>query len=139
MGYDVLTAGDGPAALAVLRREAEIDILFSDIVMPRGMNGVELARTALRLRPQLRVLLASAIRCRPCRQHKESLRYRFRFSQQALSRQRTGRGTAYPASGLITPSPPAWLCLERGRPGRAAARRPRSTQHSRTLFRKSKR
>src|SRR5207237_2661186 len=59
MGYEVLTAGDGPAALAVLRREAEIDILFSDIVMPRGMNGVELARTALRLRPRLRVLLAS--------------------------------------------------------------------------------
>ena len=59
MGYEVLTAGDGPSALAVLRRESEIDILFSDIVMPRGMNGVELARTALRLRPQLRVLLAS--------------------------------------------------------------------------------
>ena len=59
MGYEVLTAPDGPAALAVLRREADIDILFSDIVMPRGMNGVELARTALRLRPQLRVLLVS--------------------------------------------------------------------------------
>ena len=59
MGYEVLTAGDGPSALAVLRRDAEIDILFSDIVMPRGMNGVELARSALRLRPQLRVLLAS--------------------------------------------------------------------------------
>ena len=55
----MLTAGDAPAALAVLRRERGIDILFSDIVMPRGMNGVELARTALRLRPQLRVLLAS--------------------------------------------------------------------------------
>jgi PAS domain S-box-containing protein len=59
IGYEVLTAGDAPSALAVLRREADIDILFSDIVMPRGMNGVELARTALRLRPQLRVLLAS--------------------------------------------------------------------------------
>jgi len=59
IGYEVLTAADASAALAVLRREAEIDILFSDIVMPRGMNGVELARTALRLRPQLRVLLAS--------------------------------------------------------------------------------
>jgi PAS domain S-box-containing protein len=58
-GYEVLTAADGPAALAVLRREADIDILFSDIVMPHGMNGVELARTAMRLRPQLRVLLAS--------------------------------------------------------------------------------
>jgi PAS domain S-box-containing protein len=50
IGYDVLTAGDAPSALAVLRREAEIDVLF---------NGVELARAALRLRPQLRVLLAS--------------------------------------------------------------------------------
>ena len=59
MGYEVLTASDAPAALAVLRRAADIDILFSDIVMPRGMNGVELARAARRLRPQLLVLLAS--------------------------------------------------------------------------------
>jgi PAS domain S-box-containing protein len=59
MGYEVFTAPDGPAALAVLRRDADIDILFSDIVMPGGMNGVELARNAIRLRPQLRVLLVS--------------------------------------------------------------------------------
>jgi CheY-like chemotaxis protein len=59
MNYEVLTAPDGPAALAVLRREADIDILFSDVVMPRGVSGVELARSALRLRPQLRVLLVS--------------------------------------------------------------------------------
>jgi PAS domain S-box-containing protein len=58
-GYVVLTAPDGPSALAVLRRDADIDILFSDIVMPRGMSGVELAREAKLLRPQLRVLLAS--------------------------------------------------------------------------------
>ena len=58
-GYEVLTAPDGPSALAVLRRDAEIDVLFTDIVMPRGMNGVELAREARRLRPNVRVLLAS--------------------------------------------------------------------------------
>jgi CheY-like chemotaxis protein len=58
-GYEVLTAPDGPSALAVLRRDAEIDVLFTDIVMPRGMNGVELAREARRLRPHVRVLLAS--------------------------------------------------------------------------------
>jgi PAS domain S-box-containing protein len=58
-GYDVLTAPDASRALAVLKRERHIDILFTDIVMPRGMNGIELARTALQLRPQLRVLLAS--------------------------------------------------------------------------------
>jgi signal transduction histidine kinase/ActR/RegA family two-component response regulator len=57
--WEVLTAPDGPSALSVLRRDADIDVLFSDIVMPRGMNGVELAREARRLRPELRVLLAS--------------------------------------------------------------------------------
>jgi len=58
-GWEVLTAPDGPSALSVLRRDADIDVLFTDIVMPRGMNGVELAREARRLRPTLRVLLAS--------------------------------------------------------------------------------
>jgi len=58
-GWEVLTAPDGPSALSILRRDADIDVLFSDIVMPRGMNGLELAREARRLRPQLRVLLAS--------------------------------------------------------------------------------
>jgi DNA-binding LytR/AlgR family response regulator len=43
----------------MLQREATIDVLFSDIVMPRGMNGVELAREARKLRPELRVLLSS--------------------------------------------------------------------------------
>jgi len=59
LGWEVLTAPDGPSALSVLRRDADIDVLFSDIVMPRGMNGVELAREARRLRPRLHVLLAS--------------------------------------------------------------------------------
>jgi PAS domain S-box-containing protein len=59
LDYQVLTAGDGPSALDILRRAEPVDFLFSDIVMPRGMSGVELAREAMRLRPGLRVLLAS--------------------------------------------------------------------------------
>jgi PAS domain S-box-containing protein len=59
IGYEVLTAADGPSALAVLRRDPAIDVLFTDVVMPRGINGIELAREAARLRPQLRILLAS--------------------------------------------------------------------------------
>ena len=58
-GWEILTAPDGPSALSVLRRDADIDVLFTDIVMPRGMSGLELARQARRLRPELRVLLAS--------------------------------------------------------------------------------
>jgi PAS domain S-box-containing protein len=59
LDYEVLTAPDGPSALAVLRRDPNIRILLSDIVMPQGMNGIELAREAVRMRPDLRVLLAS--------------------------------------------------------------------------------
>ena len=59
LGFEVLTAGDGPAALNRLRRERRIDLLFTDVVMPRGMNGVELAREARALRPEIKVLLAS--------------------------------------------------------------------------------
>jgi PAS domain S-box-containing protein len=59
LGYEVLTATDGLSALAILRRDPDIEILLSDVVMPCGLNGVELAREAMRLRPQLRILLAS--------------------------------------------------------------------------------
>jgi PAS domain S-box-containing protein len=59
LGFTVLTAGDGPAALTSLRREQRIDVLFTDVVMPRGLNGVELARQAREIRPGIKVLLAS--------------------------------------------------------------------------------
>jgi PAS domain S-box-containing protein len=59
LGYDVLSATNAAAALDVLRKEPGIDVLFSDVVMPGGMNGVELAREARRMRPDLKMLLAS--------------------------------------------------------------------------------
>jgi two-component system NtrC family sensor kinase len=58
-GYRVLTAGDGREALEIIDSERDIDLLFSDVVMPRGMNGDDLAREARRRRPELRVLLTS--------------------------------------------------------------------------------
>ena len=59
LGYDVLTAGDAPSALEVLKSGAPIDVLFSDVVMPRGMSGLDLARETSRLRPEIKILLAS--------------------------------------------------------------------------------
>ena len=59
LGYDVLTATDAIAALEVLAREGSIDILFSDVIMPNGMNGVELSHKAREMRPGIKVLLAS--------------------------------------------------------------------------------
>jgi CheY-like chemotaxis protein len=52
-------AADGWQAMALLRDGEPVDVLFSDIVMPGGMNGVELAQRARRLRPALPVLLAT--------------------------------------------------------------------------------
>jgi len=59
LGYTVLTATNGQHALSVLTKETPIDLLFSDVVMPGGMNGYELAEQATALNPQLRVLLTS--------------------------------------------------------------------------------
>jgi PAS domain S-box-containing protein len=59
LGYEVHTATNATEALAILKQETAIDILFTDIVMPQGMNGIALAREARRLRPDIRVLLAS--------------------------------------------------------------------------------
>jgi len=57
LGYCVREAPNARAALEVLR-DCEIDLLFSDIGLP-GMNGPELVRAALQLRPQLKILLTT--------------------------------------------------------------------------------
>jgi signal transduction histidine kinase/DNA-binding response OmpR family regulator len=59
LGYDVTTATNAAEALAVLQSGAEIDLLFTDVVMPGGVSGVSLARTARELNPDLAVLLTS--------------------------------------------------------------------------------
>ena len=58
-GYDIVQAGDGFQALAVLQEEPEIDLMFSDVVMPGGMNGFDLAQAAQSLRPDLKVVHTS--------------------------------------------------------------------------------
>ena len=59
LGYQTLVATNGPEALAILNQDRSVDLLFTDIVMPAGMSGTELARQASRLRPDLKVLLSS--------------------------------------------------------------------------------
>lgn len=59
-GYCVLSAKDGPYAMKMLREYPhEIDLLFTDIVMPGGMTGIELAKEALFVRPGLKILYTS--------------------------------------------------------------------------------
>lgn len=59
LGYEAIAAVDGREALLHLAEEGRIDILFSDVVMPGGINGLELATQARRMWPGLRVLLTS--------------------------------------------------------------------------------
>jgi CheY-like chemotaxis protein len=55
LGYSVIEAQNGFAALAVIERTAKIDLLLADFAMP-GMNGAELARTLRQRQPDLPVV-----------------------------------------------------------------------------------
>jgi CheY-like chemotaxis protein len=59
LGYNVITRSNGPSALELLRQPGNIDLLFTDVVMPGGMFGPELARQATGFRPGLKVLFTS--------------------------------------------------------------------------------
>ena len=59
LGYRTVTALDGNAALEILRQDTSIDLLFSDVIMPGGVDGYHLAIEALHGRPDLKVLLTS--------------------------------------------------------------------------------
>ncbi|SEO74198.1 PAS domain S-box-containing protein [Methylobacterium sp. ap11] len=58
-GYTTLLATDGRQALELLDGGDKVDLLFSDLIMPGGMNGVMLAREARRRQPRLKVLLTT--------------------------------------------------------------------------------
>jgi CheY-like chemotaxis protein len=58
IGFAAAEAGDGAEALAVLQKDDEITILLTDLGLP-GMNGRQLVEEALRLRPDLKVIVAS--------------------------------------------------------------------------------
>ena len=58
-GYAVLAAASGEQALALLRQGARVDLLFTDVIMPGGMNGLQLVDEVHRLRPRLPVLVTT--------------------------------------------------------------------------------
>jgi PAS domain S-box-containing protein len=59
LGYTVIAAPDGRSALRRLEHHPEIKLLFTDVGLPGGMNGRELADEARRLKPDLKVLFTS--------------------------------------------------------------------------------
>lgn len=59
LGYSTLAVENGPAALDALRENDQIDLVLSDIVMPGGMTGFDVAEQALKISPALKILLAT--------------------------------------------------------------------------------
>jgi CheY-like chemotaxis protein len=59
MGYSALLAEDGARALEIVERFDDIDLMVTDIIMPGGMNGVELAHKARQLSPNLKIIYSS--------------------------------------------------------------------------------
>jgi len=59
LGYSVHEAGNGPEALTMLRSPLTVDLMFTDIIMPEGMTGYELAGLARDSRPGLKILFTS--------------------------------------------------------------------------------
>jgi signal transduction histidine kinase/CheY-like chemotaxis protein len=55
-GYSAIEASDGPAGLRVLQSSAKVDLLITDVGLPGGMNGRQVADAARTLRPDLKVL-----------------------------------------------------------------------------------
>jgi len=58
-GYAVLEAQDGPSGLRILQSDARVDLLITDVGLPRGMNGRQVADAARQLRPGLKVLFVT--------------------------------------------------------------------------------
>ena len=58
-GFEVLDAPDAETALALLRSRRDIAVLFTDVQMPGGMDGLELARAVHALRPDIKILVTS--------------------------------------------------------------------------------
>ena len=55
-GYDIVEAGDGLQALSKLQEDPDIDLMFTDVVMPGGLNGFDLAQAARTLRADLKIV-----------------------------------------------------------------------------------
>ncbi|MFA8388353.1 MAG: PAS domain S-box protein [Pelagibaca sp.] len=59
LGYRVVTASAGPPALDILRERSDIDLLLTDVILPGGLNGRQIADAALVIHPDLKVLFTS--------------------------------------------------------------------------------
>jgi CheY-like chemotaxis protein len=86
LGYEVLTASNGTDALNILERQPGIGLLFTDVMMPNGINGLELAQTTRLRYPQIKIVVASGYPLPALKaQHKEIEDFTFMNKPYRLS------------------------------------------------------
>ena len=56
-GFRVLEAIDAKSGLAMFNQHPEIDLVFTDVIMPGGISGIEMAKEILKIKPQALILL----------------------------------------------------------------------------------
>ncbi|WP_198263551.1 c-type heme family protein [sulfur-oxidizing endosymbiont of Gigantopelta aegis] len=81
LGYKTYVAEGASQAVEMLEQKTDIDCLFSDVIMPGGINGYELAQKAIKLNPKLKILLTSGFAAKAIDSNEE-----FSFSTQLLSK-----------------------------------------------------
>jgi len=81
LGYRTQLAENATQALEILKGDDKIDLLFSDVVMPGGMNGYELATQATAIKPDIKVLLTSGFTSKAITHDGQAL-----FSRHMLSK-----------------------------------------------------
>jgi PAS domain S-box-containing protein len=59
LGYTAITAQDGPSAMDILNNTETVDLLFTDVILPNGMNGSNVADYAKKTHPEIKVLFTS--------------------------------------------------------------------------------
>lgn len=59
LGYQTVVAHSGPEAVSILNMDRPIDLLLTDVVMPGGMDGFDVAAAAVKRRPDIKILMAS--------------------------------------------------------------------------------
>jgi PAS domain S-box-containing protein len=59
LGYRVIEAHDGPSALRLLERQFNVDLLFTDVILPGGLTGAQLAAEARTHKPQIKILFTT--------------------------------------------------------------------------------
>lgn len=59
MGFKVIQAENGPEAISILGTTPQLDLLFTDMVMPNGISGADVARVAVESHPDIKVIITS--------------------------------------------------------------------------------